>query len=112
MGEIYMDGRGVVAKTDRLNDAMWTALLWAFVGLAFFVGYAVLGSSWSPASQMPWDLPLPRWRYSVDIITRAVAGVGGVAMAAPWFVAGRRISRHSKSMGRETKKHGPGWAAS
>lgn len=107
--ERYMNGRGLLKRTEELNDAMWDALPMAFIGTSA----AVLGPfiSWGVfIHRFPWDLPPPEWFLWAFIIISTLSVSGGIWVSLPWWKAGRAIKRHTKMMKQETAKRGERWA--
>ncbi|WP_156798528.1 hypothetical protein [Ahrensia sp. R2A130] len=107
-GAIYMNGRGVMAKTEKLNSAAWG-----------HVGYAIIGSCGALLS-IPLFLvnlykSVENGFTSLGAIYMACALViffSGIVMTRPHSKAISELRVHRMAMEAETKKRGLGWASS
>lgn len=84
---MYMQGIGVLSKTDELVDKLWVRLILGFSGCYTSVFVLAL-------------VGLPLW---------AVFSISGCFMV-PWAIAAVRLRRHIWAMQAETAKSGSGWA--
>ncbi len=97
---MYMDGKGIMRKTDDLNDDLWDALTVAiigstamslgafFAGLAFWLGHPFFGTGLLVLIPAGWLVHRP---YS-----RALTAV----------------KKHRRSLDAETETRGRNWAQS
>lgn len=122
---MYMDGKGIMRRTERLNtdmkqkvDALWDSLGMAFIGLSMALVGLLL--SWGPIllPGAPWQPP-STWHLAIAIAVTAFTVPVGIWLSLPWFRAERALKQHIKiveahtaAMKRERAKRGPGWAKS
>lgn len=103
--EMYMNGRGVMDRTEELKDQLWVYIDRAILGDTF----AVCG----PSLTLVFFLFLP-W---------LLAAVAAIAVSSVMIYAGRRYGKphrdalkavrdHREAMLAETRKRGKGWAMS
>jgi hypothetical protein len=102
--EMYMNGRGVMARTRELTDAMWDALPMSVLGncgILFGVGGGVF---------LLWD---------AQTFLQGAGGFAGLGLAVlgyiaakPWWTALSALRKHTEAMDAETEKRGRGWARS
>lgn len=106
---MYMNGRGILKRTDEVNDDLWAALPWALAGS--YVIVLGIGLSWTfLLMRMSWDPPLASWKW----LAFAGISLASIAIGAPmicrWFRALRINRAHRAAMERETAARGRGWA--
>lgn len=96
----YMDGRGIMARTEELNSDMWGAVPQAICGgaagvlAALCVAGAFMFGSW----------PL--------VPAAGLLGWLSYDLHGPWLRAKRAVADHREAMEAETEKRGKGWAQS
>jgi hypothetical protein len=108
---MYMDGRGIIKRTEKLCDELWDAVPLAWLGLsAMFIGPLL---SWAFfVHKMPWDEPATTFDIKLALAFSFLFVVFGVLASYPWFNAYAESRRHRKAIEKETEKHGEGWADS
>jgi hypothetical protein len=108
MSDLYMNGRGVMDRTRKLNDALWDAMVPAWLGTSAaicgpFVAVMILLIDDEPRSILP---------YVAGAVLSLACFALGAFFAAPWFKARAAVQAHRKAMEAETTKRGRGWAHS
>jgi hypothetical protein len=108
---LYMEGRGILEHTRRLNDALFDALMPAILGTVAVLAGPLF--SWGfIIHHFPWEQPPTFWHWATATIISVISMVGGIYFSLPWLKAERAVRQHRKMMESETAKHGPGWASS
>ena len=104
MTEMYMNGLGVQARTDKLNDDVFSALF-----------PAVIGGSGMLFSPLLYGMCCAALESGPSIFMTALAVLMfgmGVAIQVPWWLAIRALHKHTEVVEAETKRLGAGWARS
>jgi hypothetical protein len=111
VGPMYMDGRGVMARTRKLTNRMWDQLLNVILGWSLMLCGPLL--FWAVfISHMPWEAPPDVADKIIFCFGTACSIIAGGLLARPWHMAVRELKRHTAAMERETELRGNGWAES
>lgn len=130
----YMDGIGILAKTEELNEAAWDALPLAWLGVSgglmmslgsifwrfvvypprLVIRYGEGDEVWAFGDKLYRD-GMPDVGYTADIVCLLLVAIGVALImvsSAPWRRAIREVRAHTARMKAETAKRGKGWARS
>jgi hypothetical protein len=108
---MYMDGRGVVGRTEKLCDQLWGALHLAWLGASAMVVGPLI--SWGLLiHRMPWDDPASSLEVRLTYAASFLCVVVGARGVWPWLKVRSEMRRHREAMEKETARRGEGWAQS
>lgn len=106
---MHMNGRGIMERTEELIDAVWDALIPAWLGMSAAFGGPFF--SWAfLIHRFPWDPPVTVGYWIAAGVISAFSFVGGVWLSTPWFKATRTLRAHTERLKQETAERGKGWA--